>query len=152
MYACEYIYIYFTNGKYVYTYMCIHVCMHICCCLVMKLCPTFLWPLDCSPSGSSVHGIFQARILEWVAVSFSRGSSQARNQTRIFCITGGFFTAEPLGKPCMYIYIYLYYIKSRTGQSIETESRSAVAQDWAGRAGVCQLKGMGSLFDVMKMF
>ena len=52
----------------------------------------------------------------------------------------------------MYIYIYLYYIKSRTGQSIETESRSEVSQDGAGRAGVCQLKCMGSLFNVTKMF
>ena len=39
--------------------------------------------MDCSPSGSSVHGIFQARILEWVAISSSRGSSQPRNQTQI---------------------------------------------------------------------
>ena len=46
----------------------------------------------CSPPGSSVHGIFQARILEWVAISFSRGSSQPKNQTCISCIAGRFFT------------------------------------------------------------
>ena len=41
----------------------------------------FVTPMDCSPPGSSVHGIFQARVLEWVAISFSRGSSQPRDQT-----------------------------------------------------------------------
>ena len=53
-------------------------------CLVMKWCQTI--SMDCSPPASSVHRISQARILEWVAVSFSRGSSPARNQTHIFCI------------------------------------------------------------------
>ena len=48
--------------------------------------------MDCSPPGSSVHGISQARILEWVAISFSRGSSWPRDQTHVFCIAGGFFT------------------------------------------------------------
>ena len=49
------------------------------CCLVTKLCPTLWDPMDCSPPGSSVHGISQARILEWVAIAFSRGSSQPRD-------------------------------------------------------------------------
>ena len=49
-------------------------------------------PMDCSLPGSSVHGILQARILEWVAVPFSRGSSQSRNRTQVSCIAGGFFT------------------------------------------------------------
>ena len=48
--------------------------------------------VDCSPPGSSVHGILQARILEWVDIPFSRGSSQSRNQTGVSCIAGGFFT------------------------------------------------------------
>ena len=48
--------------------------------------------MDCSPPGSSVHGIFQARILEWVAVFLSRVSSQHRDQTHISHISGGFFT------------------------------------------------------------
>ena len=52
-----------------------------------------------SPSGSSVHGILQARILEWAAISFSRGSSQSRDQTYLSCIVGGFFTTGPPGKP-----------------------------------------------------
>jgi len=52
--------------------------------LVTKLCEGSLFvTMDCSPPGSSVHGISQARVLEWVAIPFSRGSSQPRNQTCI---------------------------------------------------------------------
>ena len=47
-----------------------------------------LQPLDCSPPGSSVHGILQARILEWVTIFFSRGSSGPRDQTQVSCIPG----------------------------------------------------------------
>ena len=57
---------------------------------------------DCSPPVFSVCGIFQARILEWVAISYSRGSSQPRDPTCVSyipCITGRFFTTEPPGKP-----------------------------------------------------
>ena len=46
---------------------------------VAQLCPTLCDPVDCSPPGSSAHGILQARILEWVAISFSRGSSQLKD-------------------------------------------------------------------------
>ena len=49
-------------------------------------------PMDCSPPGSSIHGIFQARILEWVATSFSRGSSQPRDQTPVSHIASRLFT------------------------------------------------------------
>ena len=49
-------------------------------------------PMDCSPPGSSAHGIFQARILEWVATSFSRVSSRPRDWTQVSCITGRLFT------------------------------------------------------------
>ena len=51
-----------------------------------------LWPMDCSPPSSSAHGILQVRILEWVAISFSRRSSQPRDWTRIPHTAGGFFT------------------------------------------------------------
>ena len=53
---------------------------------VTQSCPTLCDPMDCSPLGSSVHGISQARILEWVAISFSRGYSQPRDRTHISCI------------------------------------------------------------------
>ena len=59
---------------------------------VAQSCPTLCNPVDCSLPGSSVHAIFQARILEWVAVSFSRGSSQLRDQTQVSCIVGRHFT------------------------------------------------------------
>ena len=49
---------------------------------------------SCNPPGSSFHGISQARILESVAISFARESSQPRGQTHISCIAGRFFTAE----------------------------------------------------------
>ena len=62
--------------------------------LVAQSCPTLCDPLDCSPPGSSVHGILQARILEWVAMPFSRGSSQPRDQTQISYIAGRFFTVQ----------------------------------------------------------
>ena len=55
---------------------------------VAQLCPTLCNPLDCSLPGSSVHGILQARILEWVAISFSRGSSRPRDRTRVSHIVG----------------------------------------------------------------
>ena len=51
--------------------------------LVAKSCLTLCDLMDCSPPGSSVHGIFQARILEWCAISFSRGSSQPRDRTGV---------------------------------------------------------------------
>ena len=60
--------------------------------LVIQSCPTLWDPMDCSPPGSSVHGILQARILECVAIPFSRESSQPRDQTQVSCIAGRFFT------------------------------------------------------------
>ena len=56
-------------------------------------------PMDCSLTGSSVHGIFQARILEWVAISFSRGSSRPRDRTQVTCIVGRSLPSELPGKP-----------------------------------------------------
>ena len=55
--------------------------------------------MDCSLPGSSVHGILQARILEWVVIPFSKGSSWPRDWTQVSYIAGRFFTAEPPGKP-----------------------------------------------------
>ena len=59
---------------------------------VDQLCPTLWDPMDCSLPDSSVHGIFQARVLEWIAISSSRGSSQPRDQTQVSHIAGRFFT------------------------------------------------------------
>ena len=72
------------------------------CCLVAQSCLTLCDPVDYSLPVSSVHGISQARILEWVAISFSRESSQPKDQickTCVSCLAGGFLTTEPPGKP-----------------------------------------------------
>ena len=66
--------------------------------LVAQLCPALCNPMDCSLPGSSVHGILQARILEWVDIPFPRGSSQPRDWTWGFCIVGRFFTIWAKGK------------------------------------------------------
>ena len=66
--------------------------------LVALLFLTLYDPMDCTQSGSSVHGIFQARILEQVAISYSSGSSLLRDGTRVSCLAGGFFTNELPGK------------------------------------------------------
>ena len=58
--------------------------------LVTQLCPTLCSPMDCSPPGSFVHGILQTRILEWIAILFTRGFSQPRDQTWVSCIAGRF--------------------------------------------------------------
>ena len=73
-----------------------------------QTCPTLCDPMDCSLSISSVYGILYARILEWVASPFSRGSSQLRDQTQVSCIAVRFFTvwiakAEMWsGQPCLF--------------------------------------------------
>ena len=86
---------------------------NLCYCLVAKSCLILCHPMDCSPPGSSVHGILQAKILEWVAISFSRGSAQPRNWTWVSCITGGFFaemvTREALR--CILFYVELFEAK-----------------------------------------
>ena len=81
---------------------------------------TFCDLIDHSPPGSSVHRILQAEILDWVAISSSGGSSPPRNWTHVSCITGRFFTTEPLGKlyicvcvcvcVCVYMHVYILYI------------------------------------------
>ena len=70
-------------------FVCVCVCARMClhACSVTQSCLTLGKPMDCSLPGSSGHGIFQARILERVAISYSRGSSQPRGQTRVSCIS-----------------------------------------------------------------
>ena len=68
-------------------------------CVHAQSCLTLCNSMDCSPPSSSVHRILQARILEWVAISFSRGSSRPRDRTQVSCTAGKFFTTEPPRKP-----------------------------------------------------
>ena len=68
---------------------------------VAQSCPILCDPMNCSLPGSSIHGIFQARILEWAAISFSRRASQPRDQTWVSCIAeADALPSEPPGKLC----------------------------------------------------
>ena len=69
--------------------------------LASQLCLTLCDHLDCSPPGSSVHGIPQTRMLEWVVMSFSRGSSQTRDRTQVSYIASDSLPSEPPGKPAL---------------------------------------------------
>ena len=64
--------------------------------------------MECRLPGSPVHGILQAKILEWVAISFSRGSSQPRDQTQVSCIAGRFFTHLAIRKALTDLFTYLF--------------------------------------------
>ena len=75
--------------------------------LVTQSCLTLWDPTNCSLSGSSIHGIPQARILEWIAVPFSRGSSWPRDLTQVSCTTSRFFTIWATGKIMKVITIHL---------------------------------------------
>ena len=90
--------------------------IHCFCCLVRKknmevwvtqLCPTLWDPMDCSPPGSSVHEILQARILEWVAISFSRGSSPPRMKPMSHALQADSLPLNHLGSPFLSIVVYI---------------------------------------------
>ena len=86
------------------------------CVLVTQLGPTFSDTVNCSPSGSSVHGVFQTRRLEWLTICFSLGSSQTRDQTWVSCIAVRFFTNWATGKVLWCIIKYV----SKVAQSCLT--------------------------------
>ena len=75
------------------------------CLLVAQLCPTLCNPMDCSLPRSSVHVISQARILEWLAISFSRASSRSKDQTQVSCIAGRCFTVWATREACTVLFI-----------------------------------------------
>jgi len=72
--------------------------------LVAQLCPTLCDPVNCSPPDSSVHGILQAKILKWVAIHFSRGFSQRRDQTQVSHVAGRIFTIWATREAPMVLY------------------------------------------------
>ena len=74
-----------------------NMCVVLSVYLVVQCFPTLCDPMDCAPD-SFIHGIFQARILEWVAITFSRGSSQPRDWTLVSCITRRFFTVSAVAQ------------------------------------------------------
>ena len=82
---------------------------------VVQLCPTLCNSMDCSPPSSSVRGISQARILEWLAISFSRGSFWPRDWTWVSCLAGGFFTTESPEKPSSNYHLFSSNFVPETG-------------------------------------
>ena len=113
--------------------------------------------MDCTLSVSSVCGLLQARILEWVAIPFSRGSSQPKDQFWVFCIAGRFFMSEPPKKPVarevvenmeihrkgkwVYMYVKKPYVINPNGQGSSTCWRFSVA------AEVIPLKAFGGFWN-----
>ena len=102
-------------------------------CVHAQLGPSLCDPMDCSLPGSSVHEISQARILEWAAISSSRGSSWPRDQNCTFCTAGGFFTTEPQGwgpqksegPPLRYKFLdYMYWLESKSPYPVFLYPRS----------------------------
>ena len=79
---------------------------------VAQSCPTLCDPMDCSLPGSSVHGIFQAKILEWGAISFFRRSSQPRDRTQVSRIAGRHFTIWATREAGLLVYFKLNTFKS----------------------------------------
>ena len=97
-----------------------------CCCLVPKLCLTLCDPMDCSPSDSSVHGISQARIWEWVAMPSSRRSSPPRIEPVSLTspeLAAGFFTTS---NSCTYLVTY-YLCFCTTTAELSSLNRSTMS-------------------------
>ena len=99
---------------------------------------------------NSVHGILQARILEWVAVPFSRGSSQPRDQTKVSCTAGKFFTTEPPGKLNLWtqvlllLLLFLHFIVEVTKTKRPTVKQALEAE--------LKPKSLGSQTHVQKQY
>ena len=96
--------------------------------LVAQSCPTLCDPMDCSPPGSSIHGIFQARKPEWVAISFSRGSSRPRDQTRVSRIASRLYSLSHQGRPMKIVNSSKY-------------DHLGLPRWHSGRISTCQFKG-----------
>ena len=93
--------------------MCVKICL--CACSVAGLCPTLCLPMGCNPPSSAVHGISQARILEWVAISFSVKRiflTQGLNPCLLVpALAGRFFTTEQLGEPKDLLTFFIIFLE-----------------------------------------
>ena len=97
---------------------CVCVCVYVC----VQLCPTLCNPMGCSPPGCCVYGIFQAKILEWIAISFSSRSSQSRDPTCVSCVCC-IWQADslPLVRQAPWEYsLWLSYQRSKSRLSIQS--------------------------------
>ena len=100
--------------------------------LIAQPCLTLCNPMDFSLPGSSLHGILQARILEWVAIPFSRGSLWLRDRTQVSCIASGFFAVWAIREACNF-WTYKY-----PGTSFHTQDRKVShwpVNSWDNGAG-----------------
>ena len=106
----------------------------------------FCDPMDCSLPGSSVHGIFQARVLEWLVISFSRGSSQPRDRTLLSCIAGRCFTIWATRETCSHFDITQTRVVSHTNfiyelstafKDFQTSRRDGLKESLWGREQSC---------------
>ena len=106
----------------------------VCACLVTQSYPTLCDPIDCSPAGSFVHGILQARILEWVAIPFSRGSSWPGTESRSPALQVDLLPSEPPGT-----YEYLILNVETTSQSTPRPCRVTVPRIFTFQAGIWKM-------------
>ena len=91
--------------------------------------------MDCSPPSPSVHGISQAKILKWVVISFSRGSSWPRDQTHVFCI--GFIIAKLLGKPPTAMTLKSFRMREGLGLKNTTRATRKCLNKWSREMRTC---------------
>ena len=120
-------------------------------CVLTQSCLTLCDPIDCSPPGSPVHGILQARILEHVTISFCRGSFQPRDGTWSLespALAGGFFTRAPPGKP-QGGHFPSYPISHHLSPSSEKEPH--VWKDGRGENFSCSNSGKGGKMEITHM-
>ena len=114
-------------------YVCVCVCVYVCAQLYLTLCDR----MDYGLSGSSVHEISQARILEWVAISSSRGSLDSGTVPASPvspALAGGFFTTEPPGKP-IWVHTYAYTYIHTYSEAPESRCQKPSCQN--NKAGTC---------------
>ena len=97
---------------------------------VVQSCPTLYDPMDCSLPGSSVHGIFQARILEWVAISFSRGSSRPRDHTWVSRIAADALPSKPSGKPSNRLFRPILQMSKLKLREVTSDKPRGVTPQW----------------------
>ena len=104
---------------------------------VTQSCPTRCDPMDCSPPGSSIHGILQAKILEWVVISLSRGSFQPRDWTWVSHITGRCFTVWTTREALLFAKIVCIWKR----EAKEAAPLSATVTDSCQKQHHCVLEG-----------
>ena len=99
--------------------------------LAAQSCLTFCNPMDCIPPGAFVHGILQARILEWVAVPLSKGSSRPRYGTHVYCTVGRFFTVWATREVCQGCLLYaIHWMCPPKIYMLKANSQEYVITSW----------------------